>query len=767
MPQGISGPGASGNVNGPASSTDNALVRWDGATGTIIQDSNGILDDNGDLIINQVANSEDAFQLLDDTSQEIIKMDSRRPDIAGNMSCLQVTPNANNGFPGSGAFIRGIRVRMSIDSGTQTGAARGVDAIVRFEGNANLTGDNIARGFNSNVVWNSSGTASTVVGIQNFMAFSGGGASNATGLVTEAICNRAAVGVNTSLSGSLTDGISYQADTPIRVDATTPITNVYGFKAEDQTVTGATTNTWGLKVEDQTSPGMAIETGTGLIELGDQVFINGSQDIIQLLVQGNATQTSDILVIEQSDGTDLLTIDNDGLTQHNVRTDNSSAFTIQNAATANIIRVNSEAPSAYAGASDALFNAFHSFAGSGKTPYGVFGGLTISSGDQTAGTASIYGRTYFTSTAASSSNVQRGGLFLTHWQASGTAANLIGLDNQVIQGIDTQGAGTVALGYGQRTVVGFLAGSLASAYTTTVSNFIRTPNNTDATHTITTNTGLLIEDQNPTGVTNAFGIDIEDQSSGGYAIRTGTGIHLFGDKVSISQVDDMTINGSSTTTKFEVHHTGDGTDSEIEMHRHNDTSAVGVIIYGARSRGTHTTPTVVQADDTLVTFAAVGYDGTDYGLSSRIDLEVDGTPGNNDMPGRIVFKTSLDGGQSPAEALRIDSSQSTILSGRLQGAKGTDVASADEITLGTDGNYFDITGTTTINHINNTDWQAGSVVILQFDASVTVTHNAGSPTGTEADILLAGAANFPATANDTLTLVYDGVTFRETARTVI
>ena len=110
---------------------------------------------------------------------------------------------------------------------------------------------------------------------------------------------------------------------------------------------------------------------------------------------------------------------------------------------------------------------------------------------------------------------------------------------------------------------------------------------------------------------------------------------------------------------------------------------------------------------------------------------------------------------------------SSVLSGRLQAHKGADVASADEITLGTDGNYFDITGTTTINHINNAGWQNGSVVVLQFDASVTVTHNAGSPTGSEASILLSGASNFSATANDTLMLVYDGTTFREVARTAI
>ena len=102
--------------------------------------------------------------------------------------------------------------------------------------------------------------------------------------------------------------------------------------------------------------------------------------------------------------------------------------------------------------------------------------------------------------------------------------------------------------------------------------------------------------------------------------------------------------------------------------------------------------------------------------------------------------------------------------GRMLFAKGADIASGNNITLGTDGNYFDITGTTQVNTISATNWIAGSIVVLQFDDIVTVAHNTA---GTGASILLASSANFSATANDTLTLVYDGTTWREVARTAI
>jgi hypothetical protein len=50
--------GGSGDVVGPASATDNALVRCDGTTGKLIQDSNATLGDNGGLSLTATAASE-------------------------------------------------------------------------------------------------------------------------------------------------------------------------------------------------------------------------------------------------------------------------------------------------------------------------------------------------------------------------------------------------------------------------------------------------------------------------------------------------------------------------------------------------------------------------------------------------------------------------------------------------------------------------------------------------------------------------------------
>jgi hypothetical protein len=65
--------------------------------------------------------------------------------------------------------------------------------------------------------------------------------------------------------------------------------------------------------------------------------------------------------------------------------------------------------------------------------------------------------------------------------------------------------------------------------------------------------------------------------------------------------------------------------------------------------------TIVQDDDRLGTFSFFGADGSTYIQGAGIDAFVDGTPGANDMPGRIVFSTTADGASSPTERMRITS----------------------------------------------------------------------------------------------------------------
>jgi hypothetical protein len=86
-----------------------------------------------------------------------------------------------------------------------------------------------------------------------------------------------------------------------------------------------------------------------------------------------------------------------------------------------------------------------------------------------------------------------------------------------------------------------------------------------------------------------------------------------------------------------------------------DTGGAGLIL--GKSRGTSVgSVTAVASGDRLGTLSFSGTDGTSMLSAATIISEVDGTPGTNDMPGRLVFSTTADGASSPTERMRIDSS---------------------------------------------------------------------------------------------------------------
>jgi len=95
--------------------------------------------------------------------------------------------------------------------------------------------------------------------------------------------------------------------------------------------------------------------------------------------------------------------------------------------------------------------------------------------------------------------------------------------------------------------------------------------------------------------------------------------------------------------------------------------------------------------------------------------------------------------------------------GRVQERQGTDIASATNIVLPSDGNVFEITGTTKIDLISSLGWQEGSIVRLVCNESV-VLDNGTASSGTNITILLAGASDFSCTAEDVITLALTSTT---------
>ena len=93
----------------------------------------------------------------------------------------------------------------------------------------------------------------------------------------------------------------------------------------------------------------------------------------------------------------------------------------------------------------------------------------------------------------------------------------------------------------------------------------------------------------------------------------------------------------------------------IGIHRNTANHGAPAFVFSA-SRGTSAgSNTIVQNNDYLGLIRFAGTDGVNLAAGALITAIVDGTPGENDMPGRLGFWTTPDGSQTPVERLRITS----------------------------------------------------------------------------------------------------------------
>lgn len=78
---------------------------------------------------------------------------------------------------------------------------------------------------------------------------------------------------------------------------------------------------------------------------------------------------------------------------------------------------------------------------------------------------------------------------------------------------------------------------------------------------------------------------------------------------------------------------------------------------------------IVQDGDEIGYTTFKGYDGSAYQTAAGIAAMVDGTPGANDMPGRIMFSTTPDGSNTPLERMRITNSGNIGIGTNQPGSK--------------------------------------------------------------------------------------------------
>jgi hypothetical protein len=108
---------------------------------------------------------------------------------------------------------------------------------------------------------------------------------------------------------------------------------------------------------------------------------------------------------------------------------------------------------------------------------------------------------------------------------------------------------------------------------------------------------------------------------------------------------------------------GAGSDAQQWNFRYsNDTSSY--ITQYLKSRGTAAySPAIVASGDLIGIMNFSAWDSAAYTSAASITAAVDGTPGANDMPGRLVFSTTSDGASSPTERMRITSAGNVGIGG--------------------------------------------------------------------------------------------------------
>jgi hypothetical protein len=170
----------------------------------------------------------------------------------------------------------------------------------------------------------------------------------------------------------------------------------------------------------------------------------------------------------------------------------------------------------------------------------------------------------------------------------------------------------------------------------------------DGTTVISTNSTSDALRITQTGAGNALLVEDSANPDSSPFVIDATGRLVVGNTSTVSGV-------ASITSQIQVLGTSQQTVSQ-HFATYSTTSGIEPFITLAHSKGSSVGSNDVMASgDALGALLFAGTDGTNFVQAAKISAAVDGTPGTNDMPGRLVFSTTADGASSPTERMRINS----------------------------------------------------------------------------------------------------------------
>jgi hypothetical protein len=197
--------------------------------------------------------------------------------------------------------------------------------------------------------------------------------------------------------------------------------------------------------------------------------------------------------------------------------------------------------------------------------------------------------------------------------------------------------------------------------------------------TVTNQYGFFVNSAN-TGATNNYGFygNIASGTNRWNLYMNGTADNYFAGDVLQGHTSTLSFSapaGTVTPTIQSIAPTSSLTQGVASVT--NVTSANGPNFIFGKSRGASaSSPTIVSSGDLSGNISFTAYDGAAYLPTAYIQSAVDGTPGLNDMPGRLTFSTTADGAIAPTERMRIANTGAIGLSGANYGTAGQVLTSA-------------------------------------------------------------------------------------------
>ena len=128
-------------------------------------------------------------------------------------------------------------------------------------------------------------------------------------------------------------------------------------------------------------------------------------------------------------------------------------------------------------------------------------------------------------------------------------------------------------------------------------------------------------------------------------------VFLANGKVLIGSTNHNSVIGSGVGSQLQVEGNSYST-SSLALINNQSATDPAFLVFGKSRAGSSGGATAVQSGDRLGGIRWCGADGSDlHSRAAQVDVYVDGTPGSDDMPGRMVIETTPDGSPTPTNHL--------------------------------------------------------------------------------------------------------------------